>query len=295
MIHKSGFVNIIGRPNVGKSTLMNTLVGERMSIITHKPQTTRHRIIGIVSDEQYQIVFSDTPGLIYEPNYKMQEVMNKFVHGTFEDGDLMILVTDVQEKYEADNPLFEKLRKSPIPKFLLINKVDLVKPIEVATKIQWWSKQLNFNEIFPISALKGHNTDKLIEYIVRYLPEGPVYYPKDQLTDKSERFFVSEIIREKILMLYKQEIPYACEVKVNSFKTDTRKNLIRIQATVFVNRKSQQAILIGKDGAAIKRLSTNARRGIEKFVEKKVFLDLSIKVSDNWRDDEKSLKRFGYE
>lgn len=294
-MHKSGFVNIIGRPNVGKSTLMNTLVGERMSIITHKPQTTRHRIIGIVSAENYQIVFSDTPGIIYDPNYRMQEVMNKFVHGTFEDGDIMILVTDMLEIYEADNPLFERLQQIDVPKFLLINKIDLAKPIEIAQKIQWWMKKLDFSEIFPISALKRHNTDKLLEYIVKYLPEGPVYYPKDQLTDKSERFFVSEIIREKILMLYKQEIPYSCEVTVNAFKVDKKKQLVRISATIFVMRKTQLAILIGKDGTAIKRLSTHARRGIEQFLEQKVFLDLSIKVKDNWRDDERLLKNFGYE
>ncbi len=293
-MHKSGFVNIIGRPNVGKSTLMNALVGERMSIITNKPQTTRHRIIGIVSGEDYQVVFSDTPGIIRDPSYRMQEAMNRFVDGSFKDGDVMLFMTDVTEIYEDDDPIFEKLRRAEVPVFLLLNKTDLAEPKEVLQLIQKWDKRFKFAEIFPISAINKHNTDKLFEWILKNLPEGPVYYPKDQLTDKPERFFVSEIIREKILLHYKQEIPYSCEVVVDSFKEDPNKPLVRIHATIFVMRKTQKNIIIGHKGESIKRIGIEARKDIETFIEKKVFLELFVKVRDNWRDDDKSLKRFGY-
>ncbi len=293
-MHKSGFVNIIGHPNVGKSTLMNALVGERMSIITNKPQTTRHRIIGIVSTEDYQVVFSDTPGIIQEPSYRMQEAMNRFVDGSFKDADVMLFMTDVTETYEDDDPVFEKLRRAEVPVFLLINKTDLAQPQEILQLIQRWDKRFKFAEIFPISAINKHNTDKLFEWILKNLPEGPVYYPKDQLTDKPERFFVSEIIREKLLLHYKQEIPYSCEVVVDSFKEDPNKPLVRIHATIFVMRKTQKSIIIGHKGESIKRIGIEARKDIETFIEKKVFLELFVKVRDNWRNDDKSLKRFGY-
>ena len=263
-----------------------------MSIITHKPQTTRHRIIGLVSGEDYQIVFSDTPGIVRDPSYKMHEVMNKFVDSTFEDADLMLFVTDTQEHYKENDPIIERLRSIKLPLFLLINKVDLVKPVEVLELIQWWNDKVQFSETFPISALKKHNTELLLEYILKNIPEGPAYYPKDQLTDKPERFFVSEIIREKILLQYKQEIPYACEVTVESFKEE--KNITRISAMIYVARKTQKSIIIGKDGVSIKWLGTNARKDIEKFLETKVFLELRVKVRDNWRDDEQLLKSFGY-
>ena len=296
-MHKSGFVNIIGRPNVGKSTLMNTLVGERMSIITSKPQTTRHRIIGIVSGEDHQVVFSDTPGIIEDPAYRMQEVMNRFVNTTFEDADIMMFVTDVEERYADDDPVLEKLRNMEVPLFLVLNKVDLVSDGRLLQLIKEWSERVTFTEIIPISALHHNNTGRLLEVILKYLPEGPAYYPKDQLTDRPERFFISEIIREKILLLYHQEVPYSSEVIVTSFKEDeTNKGeaLVRIGADIYVARNTQKAIIIGKAGSAIKRLGTDARMDIEKFLEKKVFLELHVKVKDNWRDDDRMLKHFGY-
>lgn len=296
-MHQSGFVNIIGRPNVGKSTLMNALVGERMSIITNKPQTTRHRIIGIISDENYQVVFSDTPGIIDDPMYKMQEAMNRFVRTTFDDADVMLFVTDAKENYDDDDPLIERMRKIEVPLFLVINKIDLVDAVRIVELIQIWNKRIPFTETIPISALEKNNTEKLFQLTLGCLPEGPVYYPKDQLTDKPERFFISEIIREKILMLYQQEIPYSCEVTIESFKetkTTRGEDLVRISAMIYVARKTQKAIIIGKAGGAIKRLGTDARCAIEMFLEKKVFLELHVKVRDNWRDDERMLKNFGY-
>ena len=295
--HKSGFVNIIGRPNVGKSTLMNALVGERMSIITNKPQTTRHRIIGIVNGKDHQIVFSDTPGIIKDPSYKMQEAMNAFVHSTFEDADLMIFVTATDEKYEADDPVVERLKTVKVPLFLVINKVDLVPPTKVLELIQWWNKQVNFKETIPLAALHKNNTDVLLKLIINILPEGPAYYPKDQLTDRPERFFVSEIIREKILEYYHQEVPYSVEVIVNSFREGKNRRgepLVRISADIFVARKTQKNILIGKEGSAIKRLGTASRKSLEAWLEQKVFLELHVKVKENWRDDDRLLKHFGY-
>lgn len=295
--HQSGFVNIIGRPNVGKSTLMNALVGERMSIITNKPQTTRHRIIGIVSDEHYQIVFSDTPGIIEAPAYKMQEAMNSFVYGTFEDADVMLFLTEPSEQYADDDAILQRLATAEAPCFLVVNKTDLLQPEEVLLLLKTWNDRLSFAESIPISALHGHNTDRLLEVVLSYLPEGPAYYPKDQFTDRSERFFVSEIIREKILELYHQEIPYSSEVVVIAFQEDTTKSgtpLVRIGAEVYVSRKTQKAIIIGKGGSAIKQLGMEARKSIERFLEQKVFLELHVRVKDNWRDDEQQLKRFGY-
>lgn len=294
--HRSGFVNIIGRPNVGKSTLMNALVGERMSIITNKPQTTRHRIIGIVSDEDYQVVFSDTPGFIKDPAYEMQESMNKFVAGSFKDADLMVLVVDVTDTYDDNNPLFKKLEGIKVPLFLVLNKIDLIDEATLFNKIVEWKDKANFQEIIPIAALQKKGTEMLFDAILNQLPIGPVYYPKDQFTDRPERFFVSEIIREKILMNYYQEIPYSCEVVVDAFQEDPnpKKNLVRIHAIIYVGRESQKNIIIGKKGASIKKLGVNARYAIEKFLDKKVYLELFVKVKDNWRNDDKMLKSFGY-
>ena len=296
-MHKSGFVNIIGNPNVGKSTLMNALVGERMSIITAKPQTTRHRIIGILSGDDFQIIFSDTPGIIQNPAYKMQEAMNRFVRSTFDDADLMLFVTEANEKYKDDDPIFEQLNSLKVPKFLLINKTDITEPDKVVQLIKWWNDRIKFDETIPISALLKKNTDKLLDLIKTNLNEGPVFYPKDQLTDRPERFFVSEIIREKILEQYHQEIPYSTEVHVESFKETTTKDgqpLVRIYAHIFVARETQKMILLGRKGSAIKKLGTEARKSLETWLESKVFLELHIKVKRNWRDDERQLKHFGY-
>jgi GTP-binding protein Era len=297
-IHKSGFVNIIGRPNVGKSTLMNALVGERMSIITNKPQTTRHRIVGLLSGDDFQIVFSDTPGYIQDPHYRMQEAMNRFVFSTFEDADIMLFVIDPQESYHEEDPLIDRLRGVREPLMLLINKVDLTTPERIKELIDWWQQQLSFTEILPISAKEKIGTVGLLDKIMEYLPEGPVYYPKDQLTDRPERFFVSEIIREKILELYHQEIPYSTEVVINAFKeteTNSGEPLVRIDAEIYVMRDTQKSIIIGKGGAAIKKLGTEARKSIEIFLESKVFLEMHVRVRDNWRDDERQLKHFGYQ
>ncbi len=295
--HKSGFVNIVGRPNVGKSTLMNALVGEKMSIITNKPQTTRHRIIGILSSDEFQVVFSDTPGIIADPSYKMQIAMNNMVNTTFHDSDLTLFVTDANENYGDDDPIIERLKKIDTPLFLVINKIDSVKPERVLQLIKLWNGRLKFTEIVPISALKKLNTQKVSDLIMENLPEGPPYYPKDQLTDKPERFFVSEIIREKILELYHQEIPYSTEVIINAFKegeTTRGEAITRIDATIYVMRKSQKPILIGKGGSAIKRLGTESRKSLEKWLETRVHLELHVKISDDWRDNERMLKHFGY-
>ncbi len=296
-MHKSGFVNIIGRPNVGKSTLMNALVGERMSIITNKPQTTRHRIIGILSGDDYQVIFSDTPGIIRDPSYRMQEAMNRFVHTTFDDADVMLFVTEGSEHYDDDDPVIALLKKIEVPLFLIINKIDKTEPEKIVELIKIWNDRIPFKETIPISALHKTNTEKVFELVLENLGEGPAYYPKDQLTDKSERFFVSEIIREKILLHYQQEIPYSCEVVVESFnETETKSGepLVRIAATIYVARKTQKAIIIGKNGSAIKKVGTDARKDIETFIESKVFLELHVKVKVNWRDDERMLKHFGY-
>lgn len=273
---------------------MNTLVGERMSIITSKPQTTRHRIVGIVSDEDFQIVFSDTPGIIQDPAYKMHHAMNRFATSTFEDADIMLFMIDPYEDYAPDDPIIEKLRQLTTPKFLVINKRDLIEPDALLQLIKKWNDRLTFDEVFPISALQKLNTDALRDHIVKYLPEGPVYYPKDQLTDRSERFFVGEIIRESILTLYRQEVPYSCEVVVESYKQDPDKQLLRIAATIYVARKTQKSILIGKGGTKIKKLGIESRKGIEQFVEQQVYLELHVKVKENWRDDDDLLHSFGY-
>lgn len=293
MTFRSGFVNIVGRPNVGKSTLMNALVGENMSIITYKPQTTRHRILGIINGTDFQMILSDTPGFVHDPSYKMHEKMNRYVYTTFEDADIMILVTDQHDNYTKDHVLIEKLNAVECPVFLAINKVDQMSDQEVLELIASWKDMLNFRECLPISALKKIQTDKLRDLVIYQLPEGPVYFPDDQLSDRTERFFVSEIIREQIFLHYKQEIPYSCEVAIESFKEEDA--LIRIEALIFVNRKTQKSILIGKGGSAIKKLGIESRKRIEEFLDKKVFLQLLVKVRENWRDDDLLLKRMGYD
>ena len=294
--HFSGFVNIIGKPNVGKSTLLNALVGEKMSIITHKPQTTRHRILGIVSGENHQIIFSDTPGLIDNPGYKMQKAMNDAAFSIFEDADLVLFVTEPNDEYSGDEKIIEKLNETDVYKILLINKVDLSTQEELTALSALWNSRVNFDETLFISALEKAGTEHLLENIIKHLPEGPVYYPKDQISDKSVRFFISEIIREKILLLYKQEIPYSSEVLVTEFKETEKdgKPFVRIRAEIFVMRQSQKHIVIGKSGSLIKKLGILSRKDIEKFLEKRVHLELYVKVKEKWRDDDRLLKSFGY-
>lgn len=295
-MHKSGFVNILGRPNVGKSTLMNALMGEKMSIITSKPQTTRHRIIGLLSDDDYQIVFSDTPGIIYDPNYKMQEAMNSFAYSVLDDADILLFETDIYEKYEEDDEVFQKIKNLKIPKVLLINKMDELDEEKKKKLNEFWEKMDFFEYKMYISAKEKMNIDELLRVILLNLPEGPAYYPKDQLSDKPERFFISEIIREKLLQQYKQEIPYSAEVVVTEFKEkESRKGpIIHIFAEIYVSRPTQKSIIIGKQGVAIKKLGTEARKSIEIFLESKVFLELYVRVKDNWRNDDRWLKQFGY-
>jgi GTP-binding protein Era len=294
---QSGFVNIIGRPNAGKSTLMNALVGERMSIITHKPQTTRHRIIGILTGEQFQIVFSDTPGYVKQPSYKMHQAMNRSVEGTLEDADLILFVFDLTEELEDDNPVIEMLKKSEAPILLVLNKKDLVAEQRLTDAGNWWRKRIPFAETISISALKGKEAPMVLDKILSFLPQSPPYYPVDQLTDRPERFFVAEIIREKIFFQFSDEIPYSCDVAVESF-TETKTNagvpLVRIEANIYVMRETQKAIILGNQGESIKKLGTAARQDIERFVQSKVFLGLTVKVRDNWRDDERSLQFMGY-
>jgi GTP-binding protein Era len=290
--HRSGFVNIIGNPNVGKSTLMNLLTGEKLSIITPKAQTTRHRILGIVNGEDYQIVYSDTPGIV-KPHYRLHESMMKFVETALQDADIFIYLTEVGEN-QFDPEVVTKIRKSKKPLIFIINKIDLVSPDEVELKLAYWREKMPDAVIIPVSARLNHNLDKVTEEVLRNLPESPPYFPKDdELSDRPLRFFIAEIIREKIFLQYKKEIPYSAEVVVESFKEDEK--ITVISATVFVERETQKAIILGHQGSAIKRLGMAARKDIEAFIGAKVYLDLSIKVSDDWRQDEKKLRRFGYE
>ncbi|ERJ60165.1 GTPase Era [Sphingobacterium paucimobilis] len=291
MSHKAGFVSIIGKPNAGKSTLMNALVGEKMSIITPKAQTTRHRIMGIVNDEDHQIIFSDTPGVIV-PKYTLQESMMSFVEGSLIDADIILFVTDIHEKYD-ENDVLDKLRKTASPVAVLINKIDKSSEEEVREKIEFWKEKLNPEAIFAMSALLGYNVPPILSYIKERLPVHPPYYEKDELTDKSMRFFVSEIIREKIFKLYDKEIPYSTEVVVTSYKEEPK--ITRIAAEIIVERDSQKNILIGKAGAMIKKVGTYARQDIEEFIDGKVFLELFVKVIPDWRTKKNHLKRFGYE
>ena len=295
--HKSGFVNIIGNPNVGKSTLMNALVGEKMSIVTSKPQTTRHRIFGILNEDDYQIVFSDTPGIIEKPIYGMQSSMNKFAFSSFEDADILLFVTDIYEKYTGEEPIVNALKNTDVPKYLIINKTDLDKENTADDVAKFWEDMITFNEVFFISAEQKINTDTLLTKILSDLPEAPAYYPKDELSDKPERFFVSEMIRENILSQYKQEVPYSCEVVVTRFKEEEKNGapLLMIWADIYVDRKSQKPIIIGKGGEAIKKLGIASRLEIEAFFGKHTFLDLNVKIRENWRNDERMLKHFGYE
>lgn len=290
-MHRSGFVNIIGNPNVGKSTLMNALVGERISIITSKSQTTRHRILGIVNGDDFQIVYSDTPGII-KPNYKLQEKMMDFVSVSFDDADVFLYVTDVVESAEKNAEYIERLSKVKIPVLCLINKIDLVSNEDIENLRLFWENRLPNAKIFEISALNGTNLDTVFNEIVSLLPEGPAWFPKDQLTDKTERFIVSEIIREKILLNYKKEIPYSCEVAVEEFKESP--DIIRIKAVIIVERPSQKGIIIGNKGASIKKVGTEARIDIEKFFGKKVFLEIFVKVEKDWRNNDRDLTNFGY-
>jgi GTP-binding protein Era len=291
MEHKAGFVNIIGNPNVGKSTLMNALVGQKLSIITNKAQTTRHRIIGILNKKEYQIVFSDTPGII-KPAYKLQENMMNFVHSAFQDADVLVYMVEIGEKGLKDENLYTRIKNTKLPLMLLLNKIDLGEQDEVMDAIRFWEKELPNAMILPISALNGFNLKEIIAKIVDKLPESPPYYEKDAITDKSERFFIEEIIREKILKHYKKEIPYSVEIEVEEFFEE--EDIVRIRAIIYVLRESQKGILIGHKGMGLKRIGSEARRDIEKMLDKKVFLATPIKVNKNWRNDERQLKKFGY-
>ncbi|MFO7874567.1 MAG: GTPase Era [Bacteroidales bacterium] len=289
-MHKAGFVNIIGYPNVGKSTLMNILLGERLSIITPKAQTTRHRILGIANGDDYQMVFSDTPGIL-DPHYKLQEQMMQFVLGALEDADIFIILADIKGAFENED-ILNRIEQSGVPVMVLINKIDLAQDDEVIRARQQWENAYPEWSVIPVSALKGYNVDVVLHKTLELLPEGPPYFPKDEITDKPVRFFVAESIREKILVLYKQEIPYSVEVVVDEYKEE--ENIIRIRSTIHVARESQKGIIIGHQGKALKKVGTEARKDIEAFVGKKVFLELHVKVNKNWREDETKLRRFGY-
>lgn len=290
-MHKAGFVNIVGNPNVGKSTLMNQLVGERISIATFKAQTTRHRIMGIVNTEDTQIVFSDTPGVL-KPNYKLQESMLAFSESALQDADILLYVTDVVESPEKNADFLEKVAKMTIPVLLLINKIDMTDQTKLGDIVEKWHTLLPNAEILPISAANKFGTDMLMKRIKELLPDSPPYFDKEQLTDKPARFFVSEIVREKILLYYDKEIPYSVEVRVESFK-ETDRN-IHINAVIYVERDSQKGIIIGHGGVAIKKTSTEARKALEKFFGKSVYLELFVKVDKDWRNSDKELDSFGY-
>jgi len=290
-IHKSGFVSIVGCPNVGKSTLLNALVGERLSIITSKAQTTRHRIMGIVSGDDYQMVFSDTPGIL-KPNYKLQEKMMEFVISAFSDADVFLLIVDIYDDIVLEEEYLKKLQNSTTPVLILLNKIDMATEVKLFEKLAEWQGKFPKAEVIPISALKKFNLETVMYRITQLLPAGEAFYDKDTLTDKPERFFMSEIIREKMLMRYKAEIPYSVEVIVNSFKEE--ENIIRIQADIIAERESQKAIIIGHQGANLKKVGTLARIEAETFFGKKIFLELFVKVTKDWRNNDMNLKHFGY-
>ena len=292
MTHKAGYVNIIGNPNVGKSTLMNAFVGERLSIITSKAQTTRHRILGIVNGEDFQILFSDTPGII-KPAYELQASMMDFVKSAFEDADILIYMVEIGEKELKDEAFFNKITQLKIPVLLLINKIDRSSQEEVEKQMAFWQEKVPNALVYPISALKNFNVNTIFEKIVELLPESPPFYPKDQLTDKPERFFVNEAIREKILMHYKKEIPYSVEIQTEEFFEE--ENIIKIRSIIMVERETQKGIIIGHKGTALKRVGTLARRDLEKFFGKKIFLELYVKVNKDWRSNKNQLRRFGYQ
>lgn len=290
-MHKSGYINIIGNPNVGKSTLTNFFVGQKLSIITHKAQTTRHRILGIVNSENYQMVISDTPGIL-KPAHKLHESMMDFVNMTFEDADILIYMVEYQDHDLKDPILLKKIKSTKTPVFLVINKIDNIDQSKLENEIDYWKPVLPNAEIWPISAKEKFNVEELKARIIEILPVGPAYFPKDQITDKPERFFVNEIIREKILIHFKKEIPYSVEVMTESFIEET--NIIKIRSIIMVERSSQKGIIIGHKGDAIKKVGTESRIDMEVFFNKKIFLDLQVKVNKNWRSSDKQLKRFGY-
>lgn len=293
--HKAGFVNIIGNPNVGKSTLMNRLVGERLSIITAKAQTTRHRIMGIVSGPDFQIVYSDTPGVL-KPKYKLQESMLNFSTGALGDADVLVYVTDTVEQPDKNNEFLSKVQamaaENGMPVLVVVNKIDLTTPEKLEELVAWWHSEIPSAEIIPVSAREGFNVEPVMRRIVALLPEGPAYYPKDTLTDKSLRFFASEIIREKILLNYDKEIPYSTEVAIEAYQETP--SMDRISAVIYVARQSQKGIIIGHGGAKLKRVGMQARKDLEAFLDKKVYLEIFVKVAEDWRNSERALRQFGY-
>ena len=289
--HKAGFVNIIGNPNVGKSTLMNAFVGEKLSIITSKAQTTRHRILGIVNGEDFQVILSDTPGII-KPAYELQNSMMGFVKSAFEDADVLLYMVEIGEKALKDEAFSDKIKSTNIPVLLLLNKIDGATQELLEEQVQYWQEEFPLVEIHPISALNNFNVKGVFERIIELLPESPAYYPKDQLTDKPERFFVNETIREKILIHYKKEIPYSVEIETEEFLED--EDIIRMRAVIMVERDSQKGIIIGHKGSALKRVGVEARKDLEKFFGKQVHIELYVKVNKNWRSNARQLKRFGY-
>ena len=291
-MHKAGFVNIIGNPNVGKSTLMNAFVGEKLSIITSKAQTTRHRIFGIVSGDDFQVVFSDTPGII-KPSYALQASMMDFVKSAFEDADILIYMVEIGEKELKDEVFFNRINKLEVPVLLLINKVDTSDQSTLEEQVAYWKEKVPRAEIFPISALRNFQTEVVFNRIIELLPESPAFFPKDQLTDKPERFFVNEIIREKILLHYKKEIPYSVEVETESFADS--ETIIHIRSVIMVERESQKGIIIGHKGEALKRVGIESRTDLEKFFGKQIHLELFVKVNKDWRSNARQLRRFGYD
>lgn len=291
-MHRSGFVNIIGNPNVGKSTLMNALVGERLSIITSKAQTTRHRIMGIVNGDDFQIVYSDTPGIL-RPAYKLQQAMMDFVRGAVSDADIILYVTDtVENDDERSAEIISRIKDSAIPTIVVINKIDLTDQTRLEALVEKWSSRLPAATVIPASAKEGFNINGIFDHLLRLLPEGEPYYPKDTLTDKTLRFFASEIIREKILKTYDKEIPYCCEIAIDTYKEEP--DIDRISATIYVARNSQKGIVIGKGGEMLKKVGHAARVDLERFLDKKVFLQLYVKVNEDWRNSDRELRRFGY-
>ena len=290
-MHRAGFINIIGNPNVGKSTLMNNLVGEKLSIITSKAQTTRHRILGIVNGDNFQLIFSDTPGII-KPSYELQDSMMDFVKSALEDADVLLYMVEIGEKSIKDSEVHDKIQSAKIPTIILLNKIDLSTQEDIKNQINIWSNQYPNTEIYPVSALNNFNTEKVINRIIELIPESPAYFPKDQLTDKPERFFVNEKLREKILLYYNKEIPYSVEVQTEEFKEE--ESIIRIRSLILVERESQKGIIIGHNGVALKKIGSKARIDLEKFFGKKIFIELHVKVSKNWRSNPNQLRKFGY-
>ena len=290
-MHKAGFVNIIGNPNVGKSTLMNAFIGEKLSIITSKAQTTRHRILGIVNGDDFQVILSDTPGII-KPAYELQSSMMDFVKSAFDDADILIYMVEIGEKELKDEAFFEKIKSSKAPVLMLLNKIDTSNQEQLEAQAALWQQNVPNAEFFPISALEGFNVKNVLDRIIELLPESPAYYPKDQLPDKPERFFVNECIREKILIHYKKEIPYAVEVVTEEFFEE--EDIIRMRSVIMVERETQKGIVIGHKGSALKRVGVEARKDLEKFFGKQVHLELYVKVNKNWRSNQNQLKRFGY-